>query len=901
MFSDLMFRLRAIFRRTEVERELDQELRFHLEHQIAKYMDGGLSREQAERRASLEFGGIEQVKEDSRDSRGVTIFDHVFRDVCYSVRVLGKSPGFTAVAILSLALGIGANTAIFQLLDAIRLRMLPVRAPQELAEIRVTDMTGARGSINRDNSVTYPIWEQIRRRQQAFSGIFAWSDGLLNLSPSGEVRMAQSLWVTGEFFPTLGIKPVLGRLFTPADDYRGCDIPGAVISYSFWQSEYGGDPSAIGRKLSLNGRSAEVIGVTPSGFTGLEVGRAFRVAVPVCSVDALWFKALDSGTFWWLAAMGRLKPGWSLERATAQLNSMSAGAFEASLPPNYPAVSVTKYLNMKLTALPAGTGVSQLRDRYSDPLWMLLAIAGLVLLIACANLANLMLARASGRDREIAVRLAIGASRKRLVAQLMTESSVIAVAGAGLGLLAAYRLSRALVLLLGAGNGSAYLNLDIDWRVFAFTCVLAILTCLLFGLAPALRATTGGPSSVLKSSGRGITTDREKFGLRRFLVAAQIALSLVLLVGALLFAGSLRNLLRAQTGFRQDGILIANLSFARADASQVRVLSFQRALLARIQGGHGVISVADTSVIPIGGSSWSNRTWMDGADSARSRDVLFSRISPGYFRTLGTPLLDGRDFDDRDMPASQKVAIVNEAFARRVANMANPVGQRFRVEATPSTPEMVYEIIGVAGNTKYRTLRENFEPVFYLPLSQDPSPALGDQLLIRSNLSPSELIPAVRRAIGEADPNAHFSFQEYKALIDESLLPERLMATLSSAFGVLAALLSAIGIYGVISYLVARRRNEIGIRMALGANRREIIFMILRETGRVLMIGLAVGTVLSLFAARFARTMLFGLKPYDAVTVISAAALLALVGLAATYLPARRAASLDPMAALRDE
>ena len=899
MLSDLRFRLRALFGQAGMERELDDELREHLERQTAKYVMAGMPEGEADRRARVEFGGIENVKEESRDARGVALIETAIRDIRYGARILWKSPAFTLVAVLSLALGIGANTAIFQLLDVLRMRTLPVAAPRELAWVRVPDMSLARGSVNTDGGLTYALWEQIRHRQTAFSGLFAWSPAGFNLSPAGEVRTEYGMWVSGDFFQVLGVTPVMGRVFSRADDVRGCGTPGAVISYAFWQSEFGGSAGAIGRTVRLNGHAVPVIGVTRPGFTGLEVGRQFQVAVPICSASVLWFDATSAGTLWWLDVMGRLKPGVSAQQAAAQMKVLSPAVFKAALPPDYPPASVKDYLGMKLDALPAGAGFSGLRDVYSKPLTMLLAIAALVLLIACANLANLMLARASAREREIAVRLAIGASRARLITQLMTESLLLATAGAGLALLLSGSLSRALIRMLSNGDSSIFLDLHLDWRVMAFAASLGVLTCVVFGLTPALRATGDGPGPLLKSAGRGLTANRERFGLRRLLVASQIAFSLFLLVGAMLFVRSLQNLMQAQTGFRQEGILIADLSFARANPASIP--AFQKTLLARIRAVPGVISAAGTSVVPLSGGIWDNRVWPDGKDMEHSSETLLTRISPRYFRTLETPVLSGRDFDDNDAPGSAKVAIVNQVFAKKIVGEGNPIGRQFHIEATPSNPETVYQIVGLVVNTKYRNLRGEFEPIAYLPLAQNADPSLSNQLLIRSSLPPASLLPSLRRAIGEVDPNAGFSFQEFTTQIGEMLLPERLMATLSTAFGMLAGLLSAIGIYGVISYLVARRRNEIGIRMALGADRAQILGMVLRESVEVLAMGLAGGTVLALGAGAFAGSMFFGLKAYDARVLGSAAALLALVAMAATWFPARRAANVDPTIALRDE
>ena len=450
----------------------------------------------------------------------------MLNDLRYAFRQLLKSPGFTVVAVLTLALAIGANTAIFQLLDAIRLRSLPARKPQELALVKIADMTGARGSFNSPYpAVTNPLWERIRDTQQAFTGMLAWSADRFNLATSGEPRFARSLWVSGDFFRVLGIQPVLGRVFTAADDRRGNGFAGAIISFPFWQREFGGDSSVIGRKLTLDGHTVEIIGVTPASFFGLEIGRSFDVAVPISS-EAILFGAnnrLEGGTTWWLTLMGRLRPEWSIERATAHLSSISPGIFEATLPANYPSANVTNYLGFKLAAVPAGTGVSSLRQTYSRPLWLLLAIAGLVLLIACANLANLLLARASARERELAVRQALGASRGRLIRQLMSESLLLAVVGAILGWLMARMLSRLLVAFLSTEGNALFVDLHLDWRVFAFTSGLAGLTCILFGLMPAQRGARTSSGEALKAGGRGMTASRERFGLRRALVVSQVS------------------------------------------------------------------------------------------------------------------------------------------------------------------------------------------------------------------------------------------------------------------------------------------------------------------------------------------------------------------------------------------
>ena len=904
MLSDLLYRLRSLFRRDALERELDEEVQFHIDRETAKYLEAGTPPPEAARRARLLFGGIDQTKEQSRDARGVSAIENGLRNLRYGVRVLRKSPGFTVVAVLSLALGIGANTAIFQLLNAVRLRALPVTEPQALAEIQITDMTGARGNFERYGSpLTNPIWERIRDRQRALSGVFAWGADDFDTSLAGETHSVRGLWVSGDFFEVLGVRPILGRVFARADDQRGCGLPGTVISYEFWQRQFGGEPSAVGRKLALNGHPVEVIGITPASFFGLEVGRTFDVALPICSDAAMRAKQsrLDAGTTWWLSVMGRIGPGSTLHQVSSYLNSLSPALFQSTLPPGYPPVSVKNYLGFKLQAISAANGVSFLRERYSDPLWLLLAISGVVLLITCANLANLMLARASARERDIALRLAIGASRGHVIQQLMTESLLIAAAGAGLGLLLALELSRVLVALLTTSDTSIFMDLRPDWRVFTFTAALAVLTCLLFGMTPALRATRRASAEMLKAGSRGMTASREGFGLRRALMAFQVALSLVLLTGALLFVRTLHNLTTISPGFKTDGVLIAQASFGHLNLPRERIAPFRHDLIERLAGIPGVAAAAGTIIVPLSGYSSSNVMWIDGTTRDRGNDVLRASVGDGYFKTLAIPLLAGRNFDEHDSASSPKVAIVNEAFARKLLNGSNPVGRRFRIEATPFDPETSYEIVGLVNNTKYHTLREDFQPIAFFPMSQDPRPGPQAQVLIRSSAPMDRTVAAVKNVLREIDPAIKFDFAIFGNQIRDSLLSERLMATLSSAFGILAGLLAAVGLYGVITYMIVQRQHEIGIRMALGAGRGNILAMILRESGKLLAVGLITGAVLTLALARTAKSLLYGLEPNDAVTLLTAVVDLAIVALAASYLPARRAAALDPLDTLRSE
>jgi predicted permease len=827
--------------------------------------------------------------------------DAMIQDLRFGVRMLLKHKGFTAVAILSLALGIGANTAIFQLLDAVRLRTLPVKAPQELVEVRMADMKGARGGFWREPSVSFPIWEQIRDRQpQALSGIFAWGTDTANLAPGGEVRPARMLYVSGDFFNTLGVGPVRGRVFNSADDQHGCAAPGVILSHQFWQREYGGDANIVGRPLTLADHSFEIVGVTPASFFGMEVGKSFDLALPICAASIVrGNQRMFSGIMWWLTVNGRLKPGWSLDQATANAQTISPEVFQAALPPDYPKLSVNDYLQSKLVVLPAGAGISDLREKYEQSLWLLLAIAGLVLLIACANLANLLLARASAREREIAVRQTLGASRARLIRQLLVESLLLALIGALLGAALAQALSRTMVAFLSTSANPVFLDLNPDWRVLGFTAGLAIVTCVLFGLTPAIRVTRRKAGALIKEAGRRMTAGRERFTLRRALAVAQVALSLVLVASALLFARSLGNIARLDVGFQQENVVTATAVFQRLNLPQERIQSFKDEMIERVRAIPGVESAAITHLIPL--RDWGGgNTWIDGTGTRNPSHTSLSRVGPGYFKTLQVPLLAGRDFDARDRIGSPDVAIVNQAFARKFLDGANPVGRRLWIEATPGSPDTVFDIVGLVGDTKYEDLREEFQPIVYYASAQDEAGA-GAQIMIRSRLTQAETVGAVKRVLNEINPAITVKFDWLKPLIDATILRERLMATLSGFFGLLALLLACIGLYGILSYGVASRTTELGIRMALGAQRRDVFWLILREALWLVLIGMAVGVPLIFAVTRLAATLLFDLSPTDPFSLIAAALLLFGVAMLAGYLPSRRATRVDPMVALRYE
>jgi predicted permease len=821
------------------------------------------------------------------------------QDLRFALRALRKSPAFTATAILTLALGIGANTAIFQLLDAVRLRSLPVANPSSLVRVQIKGGLHDIGRTTSDTALSTALFEQIRIQRQAFSGFFAWRSAPYAIGEKDQERLVQGLWVSGEMFPLLGIVPIRGRLFTPDDDRPGCGISGAVISYSLWQSEFAGKDSVIGSRIVVYNRPTQVIGVTPPTFFGLDVGKEFEVALPTCSEPSLipGDTTLIRRDVFWLEVMGRLNPGRSLAQASAQLDAASPGIFEATVPGEYSAALLDSYRNLRLTTSPGRTGVSSPGKTYDTSLWLLLGTTALVLLIACANLANLMLARASSREKEMAVRLALGASVGRIRQQLLLESLVLAVTGSILGAGLASFFSRTVVKLLSTEADPLYLATNIDWRVLSFTALTALLTCLLFGLVPALRSSQTQPAAILKSGGRGMTAGRQKFALQQTLVVSQIAFSLVLLVGALLFVRSFWNLQTLDPGFRESGVLRVYMSFRRLDIPPDRYETFKRDVLEQIRSIPLIESAATSTHVPLDGRSWSLGVRAGSAEGSSK----FAWVSPGYFRTLQIPFVTGRDFTPRDTAQSPPIIIVNETFVRQFLGGTNPLGKMIRTNAEPHYPETEYEIVGMVKDMKYAGLRDEIPPEAFAPAQQYPDRDYYTNIFIRFSSPLSAVISATREKLSQLYPAMRMEFHVYREEIQNGLVRERLMALLSGFFGALAALLAMIGLYGVISYIIAMRRNEIGIRMALGATRHDVIGIVLRQTLVLLALGLGIGLLLAVAATTSARALLYGLAPSDPASLIGAALFLAAIALVASFWPAYRATRHDPMKALRYE
>jgi putative ABC transport system permease protein len=892
------------FRRGRWDDERARELESYLAIETDENVARGMSPRDARDAARRKLGNPTLVREEIYRMNTIGVLETIVQDVRYALRLLRLNPAFAIVAVLSLALGVGANAAIFQLLDAVRIRTLPIAHAEELVEVRLpqpqlADRTG--WFSGRHEMMTNALWERVRDRQDAFSSMLAWGAQNFELSAGGESRIAEGLWVSGDYFSTLGVQPSLGRALTTGDDRRGCASPPAVISYGFWQREFGGSPAALGRTLSLNGHAYEIVGVTPSTFFGVEVGHTFDVAVPLCAEPlsrGSKYSALDKKDAWFLGVMGRLKPGWSVQRADAHLRALSPALFKETLP-EYRPEDAQAYLAFTLTAASAATGVSNLRQEYESPLTLLLATTALVLLIACANLANLMLARATAREREIAVRLALGASRFRIARQLLVESALLAVAGAGAGAWLAQWLSRVLVASLATEGDRVFVQLTNDWRVFAFIALLATATCIVFGLVPAIRATSTDPGAAMKAGSRGSTDTRERSGLRRALVVAQVALSLVLVVGALLFVRSFRNLATLDAGFTRSNLVIAIVDFSHAGIPDDRLRLSADEILDRIRHQPGIVDAARVRNVPIGGSFSNRNIIVDGVK--RKENVNFNSVSDRYFSTMGNAFLAGRDFDQRDNATAPRVAIVTESFARVFFAGANAVGRTFQLDERPGVPHPLYQIVGLVRDSKYSDLRDPFEPLMYVPVGQDDVSAAFPRFIARSALPASSVTPSITALARTASAATVVKFRTMETQIEDSLVRERLMAALSGFFGGLAALIAMIGLYGVMSYSVARRRNEIGIRMALGAGRGEVVRLVMLEAGRLLAAGLVVGVVSALVAALAARALLFGLQPHDPATLVTAAASLAAIAALASYIPALRASRLEPTEALREE
>jgi putative ABC transport system permease protein len=878
-----------VLRSNRLSTDIDREMAFHMAERTDDLMARGMSEPEARREARRRFGNPSMQKERTRDADVMTWLESVGADVRYAIRALRASPGFALVTIVSLGLGIGANTAIFSLINAVVLKTLPVSRPEELVRVTMGEPKG--GGV-----FTNPLWEQIRDRQDMFSGVFAYGNDQYNLTAGGEVRRARGISVSGDFFSTLGVRPEVGRLLTRSDDVRGCPAV-AVLGYGFWKSEFGGAPSAVGKMITLDRKPHVIIGVTPQSFFGVNVGESPQIYAPLCLRPGL-----DARSSWYLYIMGRPKPGVTSTQLATRVAALAPAVYAATVPERWAVADKANYVKRKLGVRPAPNGLSSVRLEYQKALNVLMAVVALVLVIACANVANLLLARAAVRGREMAIRLAIGAARRRLVRQLLTESVLLAGLGALAGALFARWGSAVLVRSLSSGQSQVSLDLAVDGRVLAFTLIVAVATGILFGLAPAWRSTRIDPQAALRAGGRGIAEGHTRFALGKALVVGQIALSLVLVIGAALLLGTFRNLAELDPGFQREGVLLVSMDLSHAGISDKSQSAVRHELLTRMRALPGVVSAAESQLTPISGSSWNDVIKVDGFTPRNEMDGLayFNEVSDGYFATLGTSLLAGRDFTDRDRLGSPRVGLVNEAVVKKFFKGASPLGKTYRTKIGDSLSEPV-EIVGVVKDAKYQDLREEILPTVYIAVAQDAEPGAYPQYAVRTNGAAAEIAPAIKSMVAEVNRSVALEFTPLSTQVDASLSRERLLASLSGFFGALALLLATVGLYGTLSYSVARRRNEIGIRIALGADQGRVMRLVLGEVTRLVVAGVIVGALAALASTRWVTSFLYGLSPSDPATVIGSTVVLALVGLAAGAMPAWRAARVEPVAALREE
>jgi predicted permease len=866
---------------------LGDEVRFHRDRLIEDYMAAGMDRKEAERRAFLEFGNVAQIEEACRDVRGRWLED-LAKDLRYTLRTLRRNPGFAAVAVLSFALGIGANAAIFTLINAVMLRTLPVKAPDRL--VQITRLISGGPEQGRPGNVSYPLFEHFRDNVKSISGAFAQGTSDLTIAIEGEDEFVTADLVSGGYFLVLGLEPAAGRLLGPSDDVRSSPAPAAVVTDRYWQRRFGRSRSAIGKTFTARDRTFTIVGVTPRPYEGATQGRSPDLLLPLLTMMSdVQRSAMDFNS---LNLLARLKPGATVEQANAEaqvlygavLQSQAAGAAEKER---------SDILRQRAAALPAPDGFNRIRVNIAQPLLILMGIVGLILLLACVNLSGLLLARAAARQREISIRLAIGAGRGRLVRQFLTESLVLASLGGAVGLAMA-GWSSARLFMLFIGDRDVALPVSPDWRVLAFTCVASLLACCAAGLVPALQAVRVNVNPSLKEvrvHGHG--------RLGKAFVVAQLAISMILVVGATLFVGTLVKLYAVDRGFDSAGVLVVNVRTSRPYPA-ARAKAVQVALLDRLRDQPGVRSASAAQVLPVGGSLWDRRVQVEGYRFRpdESESVGFNVIAPGYFATLGTPLLSGREFGERDADTSPKVAIVNESFARYFFGEESAPGRHV------TSVNVTYEIVGVVRDAKYQNLRDGIIRTMYIPWMQRE----GEQPSSYSYLArvvagdPMRLVPSLDRLVREADPALRVrTARTYATIVDQSIATERIMATLGGLFGVLALLVAALGMFGVLAFQVARRTNELGVRMALGASRRTMMGLVLRDVAVMVVAGVAIGAGVALMLTDLAGKILFGLTPTDPSVFVVAASVLAVAAVLAGWLPAVRASRVDPLVALRHE
>jgi predicted permease len=924
MLNDFLLRTRSLFQRKTVEKELDDELRFHFDQLVHQHLKAGVPLEEAQHRARLEFGGADQIREECRDARGTRLLEAFAQDFRFNLRLLRKAPGFTFIAVLTLALGIGANTAIFSVLESVLLRSLPVHNPGELVLLTDPDQHGTNfGSQNGSRSqLAYSEFEYLRDHNDVFSSVFAADSFLPQLevligdasNGNGEKQQARIKLVSGGYFTTLGLNPAAGRFFTAEADRARGGSPVAVVSYSFWKQRYALNPSILEQTIRLRQTSFAIIGVAPPGFFGETVGESPDVWVPMIMQSAVYpgqdyLSPSPQGLlneYEWLQVIGRLKPGVSLAQANAATNVQFTQCLAAAAGGRMTAEERKGSFNQYLELRPGGRGSSTLRNGFGQPLRFLMALVGLVLLIACANVANLLLARGAARQKEFAMRLAVGAGRERLIRQLLTESLLLAILGAAAGIALSYWTDQLLLRMVSGDASSSAVRLDLhpDFRVLAFTLGVTVLTAILFGLIPSLLLTRLELAPILKSTTQGSKSDSRprRFTAGKILVIAQVTVSLILLVAAGMFVRSLAKLSEVNLGFNRENLLLFRVDAAAAALKGPEALLLYQNLIDKFAAIPGVRSVSASGNGLFLHSESGDPISVEGY-TPKPDEAMHSRmdhVGPHYFSTVGIPILMGRDIEPQDSSNGPRAGIINQTFADRFFPNTNPIGKRVR-DTYPGNPTDV-QIVGVVADVRYNNLREKSVPRLYAPLFNPLWDQRDAAFEIRTFADPSTVSETLRHVVQAANASVPpVEVHTMSGLVDDSLQTDRFIKQLSEAFGVLAMVLAAIGLYGVMAYTVARRTREIGIRLALGAEPGMIRWQVLRQTLAIVLIGIPIGLPLAMLLAYFVRSMLFGLSFADPIALLFATILLLLAAALAGVLPARRASRVDPMVALRYE
>lgn len=877
---------RNLCQKDQVENQLDDEVRAYVDMVIDEKIAKGLSASEARRMALMEFGGMDQVKQAVRERRTGTGFERLRQDTRYGLRQLWRNPGFTVTAVLTLALGMGANTAIFSLINAVMLRSLPVKNPAQLYFVKYSGDAGV------GIAPPYPYFERVRALTKSFSGVAAFGGpGDLKVRMNGTIERAYGSRVSGDFFSVLGLRPAAGRLLTPAD--QKLDPAAAVISYDYWQKRFGGSAGAVGTTFVLDATQFTIVGVMPRGYRGLQPGTTSDYVLPMTTMllgphDGAGMLA-DTGSPWF-EMVGRLKPGVQPGQAVAEMNTI----FQAYFRDYPPDPGMRRNLYREAVLVSAARGLDDMRKEFSRPLLALMGLVGLVLLIACANITNLLLARATKREREFAVRVALGAGRSRLFRLLLVETALLFAAGMATGALVAWYAVKALTVFFANGARPVRLDAHWDWRVLAFTAGISLLATVVFGTAPILRAVRTDPQTALKSGAKASGT-RRQIDLGRTLVVLQVCLSLVLLVGALLFLQTLRNLHAIDTGFRPEQVMVTTVQLLESSYGEeaARVAMWDR-VLDGVRSLPGVESAAISEMTPV---DTSGRHVGFSVPGPHPEDGLsMNTVSEDYFKTLETPLLQGRSFTSSDNLQSTHVAVLNATAAKKFFDGRDPIGTTVHVN------DATYQIVGVVRDIKEADLRKEPGSFIYLPMRQPYDRNFRMTLSVKTAEDPRTMIAAIEKQVRMAGPDTLVTHTGTMVeQIDDTLVQERLISGLTAAFGVLALLLSAVGLYGVLAYSVVQRTQEIGIRLALGEMPGQVLRGIMGETMWLVGVGLAVGIPVSLLLARVAASLLYGVSPKDVWAQMTAAGVLVAVGLAASFIPAYRASRINPLEALRYE